>query len=209
MTYCTDIDLLHWEPTLFAEAGFAAQTLFTGEATLAGTALTIASGSFTDAQVQAGQVALLTAGAFVGAFPIATVDSATQLTISTFYDRYEQEPVSPAAPSSVTVSVRTFWPQREVISRMIDEAAGLDAAAGQTILPGDGVRRACVLGSLRMIFNILDAASENTPQWGYRAGLYMNLYRRALRAATVQIDTNGDGVADVRRKLSLLELVRA
>jgi hypothetical protein len=42
-----------------------------------------------------------------------------------------------------------------------------------------------------------------------RAELYERLYRRALRAAAVEFDLDGDGEADTRRMLNVLELRRA
>ena len=36
MTFCTDTDLLPWEPNLLREASFASQTLLTGTGDLAG-----------------------------------------------------------------------------------------------------------------------------------------------------------------------------
>ena len=52
---------------------------------LAGDVFTIASGSFTAAHVAADQVIVLIGGTS-GCYPIVTVDSATQLTVSVLYD---------------------------------------------------------------------------------------------------------------------------
>ena len=41
-----------------------------------------------------------------------------------------------------------------------------------------------------------------------RADLYERLYRRSLSRARVEIDTNGDGKADLARALNVLELAR-
>src|SRR3954468_10271705 len=83
--FCTDIDLLHWEPNICRDAAFASQTLMSGTADLAGTTLTISSGSFEDSNIEPGQVVVLS-GAVTGSFPILSVDSATQLTVSVLYD---------------------------------------------------------------------------------------------------------------------------
>src|SRR5437764_11408978 len=85
MPFCTDTDLLHWEPNILKDAAFASQTLLAGTGNLVGTAFTITSGSLTADHIQAGQVIVLT-GAVAGCFPIASVDNTTQLTVSVLYD---------------------------------------------------------------------------------------------------------------------------
>src|SRR5690348_8470769 len=84
--FCTDIDLLHWEPNILRDATFASQTLMSGSADLDGTTLTIESGSFIDAHIAPMQVIVLS-GIVTGSFPIVSVDSATELTISALYDQ--------------------------------------------------------------------------------------------------------------------------
>ena len=41
-----------------------------------------------------------------------------------------------------------------------------------------------------------------------RADLYERLYRRSLRTARVQLDLDGDGIADEERSLGVVELQR-
>ena len=65
--FCTDIDLLHWEPNICRDAAFASQTLMTGTADLSGTTLTISSGSFIDSHIEPDQVVVL-AGSTRGKF---------------------------------------------------------------------------------------------------------------------------------------------
>ena len=78
MTFCNDIDLLHWEPNILRDAAFASQTLISGTGDLAGTAFSISSGSFTAAHVT-GDMAIVLGGAVAGTFPIVSVDGAAQL----------------------------------------------------------------------------------------------------------------------------------
>ena len=85
MTFSTDIDLLHWEPNILRDAAFASQTLISGTGDLSGTTFTLAAGSLATAHVTADQVIVLT-GDISGCYPIVSVDSATQLTLSTLYD---------------------------------------------------------------------------------------------------------------------------
>src|SRR5688500_6642122 len=107
MTFCTDIDLLHWEPNILVDAAFASQTLITGTGNLAGTTFTIASGSFTTAHVTADQ-AMVLSGSVAGAFPIVSVDSATQLTLSVLYDGIFPTTGNPIASPIATVTGLTY-----------------------------------------------------------------------------------------------------
>jgi len=215
MTFATDIDLLHWEPNIFRDAAFASQTLIGGTGDLAGTAFTIASGSFTAAHVTDDQVIVLT-GATSGSYPIVAVDSATQLTISALYDGLfptsgNPVPSPPGTASDLEFAIRTFWPQRRIVSEMILIAAGLDpadAAAGDKILNPSVLKRACALGTLHLIYSALAAVAEEPANLLVRVELYGRLYRRALGAARVELDLDGDGNLDVTRTLNVLELQR-
>ncbi len=214
MIYCTDIDLLHWEPNIFRDAIFASQLLLSGSGALAGTTLTISSGSLTAEHVKPDNVIVL-AGALAGSFPIVSIDSATQLTLSVLYDGLFPDSGNPVASpvgtaAALDYAVRTFWPQRRVVSDLISRAAGIepDDHEPAVILNPAALRRPCALGTLQMIYNALAAASATPEPLSMRADLYERLYRRSLSRARVEIDTNGDGKADVARTLNVLELAR-
>jgi len=216
MTFCTDTDLLHWEPTLFQDAAFASQTLISGtNATLAGTALTIPSGSFTASHVVPGGVVALTGGTS-GCYPIVTVDAATQLTLSTMYDGLFPVSGGAAVPSpagsatGLAYAVRTFWPQRQVVAELLLQASGVDPArhTADAVLNPDALRKPNALGAIQMIYSALAAAAAAPGVYAIRAELYERLYRRALRSARVDLDLDGDGIADVTRALNVLELQR-
>jgi hypothetical protein len=213
-TYCTDVDLLHWEPNLLKDAAFASQTLIAGTANLAGTTLTITSGSLSDAHVEANEVVVLS-GSVAGSFPVVSVDSATVMTISVLYDKLfpfsDDDAVIPSpvgTASGLSYVVRTFWPQRRIVSELLDRASGIDpeSADAPTVLNPQALKRACTLGTLQMIYNALAAASGAPESYKVRADMYENLYRRAMRSARVELDLNGDGVADCRRDLGVLQI---
>jgi hypothetical protein len=215
MTFCTDIDLLHWEPNICRDAAFASQTLISGTGDLAGTAFSVASGSFAAAHVTADQVIVLT-GATSGSYPIVAVDSATQLTISALYDGLfptsgDPTPTPPGTANGLDYVIRTFWPQRRIISELILTAAGLDpgdAAAADKILNPSALVRPCTLGTLHLIYSALAAVAEEPEHLLTRVALYERLYRAALRGARVELDLDGDGKADAIRTLGVLELQR-
>jgi hypothetical protein len=211
--YCTDADLLSWEPDLPREASFASQTLLANvAASLAGTTLTLASGSFADSRVRAGHVVVLS-GTVSGCFPILSVDSPTTCTISAQHEGLLDEPPTPApagTAASVSVTVRTFAPQRIVTSEMLTRLGGVEPTGSQRITNVAALRRPAVLGTLHMVYSALSAAGgDESADLIVRAELYERLFRRSLRAIIVEVDTNGDGEPDLRRMLRSARLVRA
>jgi len=215
LTFCNDIHLLHWEPNILRDAAFASQTLISGTGNLAGSTFTIASGSFLAAHVAQDQVIVLT-GATAGCYPIVSVDSATQLTLSVLYDGLfpvSGDPVAspPGTANGLTYAIRTFWPQRRIVSELLLQAAGLDPSDPDIelkMMNPDALRRACTLGSLQMIYSAVAAAAEDPEPYDLRADLYEKVYRRALRMAAVQLDLDLDGRLDMVRRLNVLELQR-
>jgi hypothetical protein len=227
--FCTDIDLLHWEPNLLRDAAFVSQTLIAGTGALDGTTFTLSAGSLTSAKV-ARDMAIVLDGPVNGCFPITSIDSETELTISVLYDRLsapaadeqgseevaapEAVAVAAAAAPSIAFSIRTFKPQRLIVSELLAQAAGTDRARRNEvpaqITSPSVLRRPCALGTLQMIYSALAAAAgEDAAHLATRADLYERLYRRALRSTTVSIDLDGDGRPDVERALNVLDLQRA
>ena len=215
LTFCTDIDLLHWEPNVLRDAAFASQTLISGTGNLAGAVFTIASGSFNAAHVTPDLVCILS-GATAGSYPIVSVDSATQLTLSVLYDGLfptsgDPEPSPPGTANGLDFVIRTFWPQRRIVSELLLQAAGLDPSdpdAELKILNPDRLKRACTLGTLHLIHSALAAAAEEPGNLNIRVELYEKLYRRALRSATVELDLNLDSRIDTVRRLNVMDLQR-
>jgi hypothetical protein len=206
MTYCNDLDLLHWEPTILADAAFASQTLLDADASLDGTLLTLSAGSWLTSQVSAGDVAVLS-GAVNGCFPIASVNSATDATITVFRgSRTDETPIPPPNAGAVHVVVRTFLPQREIVASMLERA--VDLRPGETLLNPGSLKLAAVAGTLQMIFSALAALAEEPAHYNVRADLYERLYRKQLRSVAVEVDTNGDGQPEYRRSLGVLRLLQ-
>ena len=216
MIYCTDVDLLHWEPNLFRDAVFASQLQLAGTGDLSGTTFTLDTGSLVAAHVAVNQVIVLT-GTIAGSYPIVSIDGATQLTLSVMYDGlYPASGPGVASPVGTAIdlgyAIRTFWPQRKVVSDLLTRAAGIgpetDAPAGAQVVNAETLRRPCVLGTLQMIYRALAAAAAEPATFSARAELYERLYRRALAQTRVQVDLDGDGREDATRMLSVLELKR-
>jgi hypothetical protein len=166
-TFATDLDLLHWEPNIFRDAAFASQQLISGTGDLVGTRFTLSAGSLIDAHVAANHVIALS-GEIAGSYPIIQVNSATELTLSVLYDGlFPDEGDGVASPvgsaSGLGFAIRTFWPQRSVVTDLLLRAAGLDldsrAEAVAKIINPQVLRRPCTLGTLQMIYSALAAAA--------------------------------------------------
>src|SRR5688572_11277597 len=101
MTFCTDIDLLYWEPNLFRDAAFASQTLLAGIGDVAGSTFTIDAGSLATSHITANMVIAITSGSVAGCYPIISVNSATQLTLGVLHDPLFPEDGAPATSSPI------------------------------------------------------------------------------------------------------------
>ncbi|MFI5381445.1 MAG: hypothetical protein ACHRHE_19275 [Tepidisphaerales bacterium] len=215
MFLCTDLDLLAFEPWLFRDAAFASQLLSSGTGNLAATSFSRTGGSFADDHVCANCVIAL-AGEVIGCYPIVAVASDTALVLSTLHEDLFPESGDPV-PSPVgtgnnlTFAVRTFAPQRRIVSDVILRAAGVGDdpnLAAETLLVTPAIRHAAALGALQLIYSALAAASAEPAELSRRADYYERLYRRSLSRLTVEFDTDGDGVADVSKSLNIVNLVR-
>jgi hypothetical protein len=217
--FCDDIDLLSYEPTIFSDAVWASQTLFSGTGDLAGTTLTlVGGGSLASAPVEPRHVAILSGAGVNGTYPILARLSNTQLTLSTLYDDL-LAPSDVAVPGSIAVAtglnvkVCTFSPQIAIVGGVLMQSCGIVPGTSDeqdlTIVNTVAFRRPCALGVLTMVFGSIAAVAGAPATMQVRADFYERAYRRALRSINAHVDTNGDGIADVIRPLNVLELRRA
>jgi hypothetical protein len=199
--YCTDTDLLRWEPKLFIEAAFVSQTLLISEGTFDGSLLRLGSSAWFDVTcIRPGHVALIRNGTTV-ARPILSIDEPTVATVG-IADRH------PRSAENVRVTVRTFAAQRRIASELLTRMAGIDPALGQRVLDPRVLRRPCVLGTLHQIYSALSAAAvSDDADLIVRAQLYARLYRKSLRGLVVEIDRDNDNVGDARRSVGFVRYV--
>lgn len=189
MTYCTDTDLLFWEPDLAAEARIAADVIHAGRVERCGTQL-----RFIDAPARP-----IAPGHLVcvdgATHPIAAVDGGA-LTFSPMLQR-----ASTGATGRGIALVCTFEAQRAIVSRAIESTLRLRAS--DRIVVTDRLRRIASLSALLVMSAQLSIFSPASARWSVRREVYARLLRREMRAGPVGIDTNADGVADVHRAWSL------
>lgn len=210
MLFCTDADLLLWEPNLAREASFASQTKLTTTGSIAGQKLTLDSGSLTSAGVAVDDIVAVE-GDLTGCFPVIGIESSTicDLTIVTENAYEGGQPTPLPSASGLDIRFCAFYAQRRVVSDVILSLANLTEAQAERIMNPGTLKRAAVLGTLQMIYSALAAVSgESSAELQVRASLYERLYRRAIRVVQIELDLDEDGVADCARQLNVIQLQR-
>lgn len=208
--FAQDRDLLILEPALLRDAAWAGQRPLSVNATLAGATLTLASGSFTDAGVQPGSIAL-----FDGlAIEFVEINAPTQATVSLLRARADAPPVPPPGASNRPLRVYTFAPQRELVHRALLVMAGIDPDAQGPLTeasitnPSDLVRLEA-LGTLELIYAAADPVTAGPVPHAQRAEMYRQRFQAERDRVSVFLDIDADGIAEARRSLSRFTLTRA
>lgn len=207
--FAQDRDLLILEPALLRDVGWAGQRTLSVNATLAGVTLTLASGSFTDAGVAPGSVAL-----FDGlAVEVVDVASPTEATVSLMRARRDGPTLPPPPAANRPLRVYSFAPQLALVHRAVLVMAGVDPD-GQGPLtessitnPNDLVRLEA-LGALELIYAAADPGAGAGISHAERAAMYRTRFQEERARASVFIDFDADGIPEARRHLALMHLTR-
>lgn len=210
MPFATDRDILALEPTAFRDLIWVSQTLLTGQLDVAGTAaeMTPDSSDLIASDVQAGAV-IVAQGV---ALEIVSVDGATECTVS-LLRASRSGPALPAPKfNGVAAYIATFLPQLELAHRMALRCAGIDpdALPGHTPTitnPGAFVTLEA-LGALHLIWAAAGAASGDQSPANRRAETYRRRWNDERQRVVAEIDLDGDGHADVSRRLNAVVLCR-
>lgn len=212
--FSQDRDLMVYEPGLLRDVAWVGQRRLSATGSVSGTTLTLASGSFTDAQVQAGQVVL-----FDGvALEIVSVESATTATVSLLRADAGGGAVAPIAASNRSVMIYDFSPQRAIVHRQVLAMLGIDSAGdgsdgingideSMVTNPGALTRLEC-LGTLHLVYSGASAPGRGSDRFEQRVGLYLERYRRERESVVAMIDTDGDGIAEATRRANGFVLSR-
>lgn len=213
--FASDRDLVGLEPNLFRDGGPAAQRLVSGVCSISGTTLTLTSQDvdLEAAGVGAGYVAL------VDGTPYEVVArlSATTATISRLRAS-ATDPVLPPTPGTgKAVEVRTFRPQIALVHGQLLRMVGIDPSDPAAELTEDAILNPGALAEVEALGAVYLAyafaagvavgwtASETWP----RGQIYLQRFERARQLVVVQLDTDGDGLADAVRRLNVMQLRRA
>jgi hypothetical protein len=213
MPFSTDRDLLALEPTLFNDVAFAAlKRLEVTDGVVSGATLTSASGNFTNAGIEGGDVVLI---ANVACEVIERVDANT-LTVSKLRGGLADAAIPPGNASSLTVIHRTLEPQAGLVHDELLRALGIDPD-GNSELTEDAIVSLSVmrdLEALKTIAHVLEAAvalggdANDHAVLREKAAEYRHRYRLMKEHAVVALDADGDGEADTWRELGTIELRR-
>ncbi len=208
--FAQDRDLLVLEPALLREAGWAGQRTLDTTGSVAGSALTLASGSFVDAGVGAGSVALVDGLAV----EVVSVESGTRATVSLLRGRRDGPTVPPPPADARPVRVYSFAPQLEAAHRRVLLMIGVDPDGHGPLHescvtnPGDLVRLEA-LCALEMVYAGADPAAGGPVAHGARAEMYARRFHEERGRVSAFIDFDGDGIPEARRYLSVMHMGRA
>lgn len=211
MNFSTDRDLLIYEPTLFTDVPWVSQQrLSVSDGALTGATLTSALADFVQAQVDTGSVLL------VGTTPVEVIErvDAMTLTVSLPRARTSDAAIPPGDGTSLSVVVRTFAPQAELVSASLLRMLGLDRDDPDQSLDSDAVvslslmARLESLATLERVFSSAAALTGDNDGLLFKAAEYRRRLAEAASRAPVQVDTNGDGLPDEKRYIGLSRLTR-
>jgi len=205
LTFSTDSDILKYEPALFGELHLPGQVLAPGTGgQLSGTTFTASAADFESAQVAAGGVIYLQSadGLLDGAYEIASVDSATQLTVSVVRADRDDEPVAPPEATDVTYRISTFAPQAGEVAFALTEHFGIKPGNpgsdidAQDILDPDVLKRASVFAVISSVYAMLASKASDENFWK-KSAHYQRLFEKARQRCRVSIDLDSDGLTDI------------
>jgi len=216
VSFSSDVDILKYEPILFAELYLPGQVLAAGTGgTLAGTTFTVSDADFVTAQVSVGGAIYLQSAdrTLEGTYEIVSVDSATQLTISVVRADSDDQPIAPPAATNVAYRISTFKPQAGEVAFELTEYFGIrpgNPAAVydvQDVMDIDVLKRASVFAVISSVYAML-ASKANDENFWKKSLHYKTLFEKARQRCRLSIDVGSDEIADVTRMGASVRLVR-
>ncbi len=211
MTFAQDRDLLAACPDLLTDVTWTGQTpLDTTNATLTDGALSLSSGSFTNANITAGSVLL------VDGVPreVLTVSSATACDTSLIRSSTTGNALPGPDASAAAVTARTFAPQREAAYEAVLMCLGIDPSHEgaqdtiDSIMSVELMRRLEVFKALETLYALAAGTETQNTAWRQRSAFYRGRFAEVFFHARVAFDLDGDGVAEQERSLHVLPTVR-
>ena len=202
--FCSDADLLAWEPSVFLETVFVHQSLLReATVTLAGTALTVSGASLVAAGVLPGMVAQLTTadGSFTQLAEIVSLESPTAATVSALRARHSEPAIPPLTQGTLKLTIISFRPQIVATGAALLAHVGI-TSEGDTTSPAyadlAGFAPTCAFATLAALFRTLTENKHATNLTFTKHDFYAGLAQAARQTLAATIDQDGDGVPETR-----------
>jgi len=207
--FAKDRDLVVLEPGLMRDVGWAGQRVLDVIGSLSGTTLTIGSGSFVDAGVDAGHVVVFNGTAL----EVVSVDTAATATVSIMRGSTASTPVGAGDATNRSVEVWTFTPQiglvhRQVLAMLGIDPDGLGEINEDAVTNPGALARLEALGALHLIYAAAGAPGRGGARFDQRAGMYRERFGSERERVVAMIDLDGDGIADTARRANVFVLSR-
>lgn len=210
--FARDRDLIVFEPNLFRDLAFAAQTLASGLANIAGTTMDVDSDpTLEDRGVTTGHMVV------VDQVPYEVLErvGTTEVTVSMIRPSITDPIIPPPKMNDRPAYVPTFAPQLALAHRQVLALVGIDPdspvpgtpAAGSVTNPRELVRLEC-LGALHLIYAAASAAGGEGGPLAQRARMYRERFARECGRVTAHLDLDGDGLPDTARRPAVSYLAR-
>lgn len=214
--FAKDAELLTLEPNLFCDIAWTGQRLLSGLGTISASVLTISSydASFAAAGIGPGHVVL------VGgvAYEVVSITNATHAVVSRLRTSADGAAIPPTdVGTPVATMIYTFAPQIAVVHRQVLRMAGIEPGSvtvsgtpgEDAITNGRALAHLEALGTLHLIFSSAGSLTPVTSPLNQRAEMYRQRFAVERQRAGVEVDLDGDGRAEARRMLNVVQFVRA
>jgi hypothetical protein len=207
MTFAKDRDLLALEPRVFGDVAWTAQKRAAGSDGVAtGLSLSSASADFVSAGVDAGHVVVVDGVAL----EVTARVSATELNVSLLRDSALDAALAPTFGAGAKgYSVFTFGPQIGVVHGQVMRALGLEVGEEARIVNGNALVLVEALGALHLVYSAAAALTADGGGLAMKAAMYRERVALERSRVAAHVDTDGDGEADVVRRLNTIRFVRA
>ncbi|MEN6387205.1 MAG: hypothetical protein ABFD79_18655, partial [Phycisphaerales bacterium] len=216
--FSKDIDILRLEPNLFSDLYFASQQVSSGSgASLSESKLNATDVNFIECKIEPGMVVYLRNedGSIDGLYEIASINSASQVTISVLRNNGQTEIIPVKNANNLTYRICTYQAQSNEIFLQLAQHFGLrpGISDGQysvdDILDTSVLRQVSVYGVISGIYATLAGRNDDAKEGFWKKSVYYKqLYEKAMQRCRVSIDLGDDGIADFAQSGASIRLLR-